>query len=287
LSEEQTYEEQELDPELMELAQGSSRDSVLRPILMLMVLVLGGFIINDWREELAYYFSPSEPVELGHITDFPERVSEDPTWRPDIPHNRYVSLTGIPIRRTLSNNYKYFKLIGGELYIEAPRDDAELSELERIERGDPQGDTDRSYFEGEGRALSFGAMPKRYATLRQYYSTNYNVTFCVDLDASSKRQLEAQRRDIATKMWATTYEEASAEEREARGMKSAPSQAELDELLEENPVCVDAWLLQSDKKPADHLWYVLLSAVFGLFMLVDLYFLGRWVLRAVSPQDDL
>ena len=256
---------------------------MLRPILMVMVLVLGAFILSDWKEELAYYFSSSTPIELGQVSEFPTRAEADPAWRPEIPHNRYVSLTGIPIRRSLSNQYKYYKLIGGELYVEAPRDDADLSEMERIQRGEAQGaESDRSYFEGGGRALSFSAMPKRYATLRNYYETRYATKFCADLDEPARKQLEAQRREMAVKIWKKTYEEAAEEEREK--MTPEPSKEKLDELMRENPVCVDAWLIQEGKQPKDHLWYVILSGVFALFMVVDLIFLVRWVVRAVRGR---
>lgn len=274
--------QEELDPELLELAAAAPRDSVLRPILMLMVLVLGVFIIKDWQEELAYYFSSSEPIELGQVSDFPDKAASDPDWRPEIPHNRYVSLTGIPIRRSLSKQYKYFKLIGGEIYIEAPRDDANLSEMERIQQGEPKGDTDRSYFEGAGRALSFSAMPKRYASLRQYYQTRYAIRFCADYEPREIAQLEEQRKELALKVWKKTYEEAPEEEKAK--MTPEPSQEKLQELITENPVCVDAWLIQEGKKPGDHLWYVILSGVFAAFMLVDLIFLIRWVTRAVRGR---
>lgn len=267
----------------MELAASAAPgESVLRPILMVMVLVLGGFILSDWKEELAYYFSSSEPVELGQVSEFPSRAEADPSWEPEIPHNRYVSLTGIPIRRSLSTQYKYFKLIGGELYVEAPRDDAELSEMERIQQGEPQADTDRSYYEGRGRALSFSAMPKRYATLRNYYETRYATRFCADLDEASRRQLEEQRREMAVKIWKKTYAEAGEEERAK--MAPEPGKEKLDELMRENPVCVDAWLIQEGKAPGDHLWYVILSAIFGVFMLVDVIFLVKWVTRAVRGR---
>ena len=280
-------QEQQLDPELMELARSgsSSGGSLLRPILMLMVLGLGCYILSDWREELEYYFSPSEPLELGSVTDFPARAEQEPGWSPQLPHNRYVALDGIPIRRSLSQRYQYSKLIGGEVYIEAERDDSELSELERIERGEPQGDRDRSYFEGSGRAVSFAAMPERYATLRSYYSGHYGVTFCVDVDEGTRRQLETQRRELIAKMWEKTYEETSQEEREARGMTPQPSQREVEELMRENPACVDAWLIQAGKAPGDHLWYVILSGLFALFMVVDLVVLTRWVIRAVRSHD--
>lgn len=276
----------ELDPELMELGKGSARRSVLRPVLMIGVLVMGSLILSDWREELSYFFSSSEPIQLGSVTDFPSRASEEEEgWSPELPHNRYVELQGIPTRRTLSKRYRYFKLIGGEIYVEALRDDADLSELERIEKGDPRADMDRSLYHGRGRALSFAAMPERYTTLRQYYSRNYNVTFCVDLDAQARAQIERKRRETIQQMWRKRYEEATAQERQAKGLSEEPTQAQIDELMASNPVCVDAWLIQDGRAPRDHWWHLVLASLFGLFMLVDAVFLVRWVMDFLRPDD--
>jgi len=281
------WEEDEYDPELMELADRQGSDSVLRPILMLMVLVLGAFILSDWQEELAYYFSPSEPIELGNVTDFPSQAADDPSWSPQIPHNRYVELSGIPAKRSISKRYKYFKLIGGEIYIEDLRDDADDSELERIKRGAPKAEIDRSYYSGKGRAMSFAAMPKRYTTLREYYTRHYGVMFCVDLDEKLRPQIEMKRRDTIRQMWRKQWEEASEAERAAEKLTEQPTDAEIEEIMENNPVCVDAWLIQGGQEPSDHLWYVILAGLFGLFMLVDLFFLVRWVARFIRPNDDL
>lgn len=280
-------EPDDYDPELIELGEAAGRDSVLRPILMLGVLVMGALIISDWREELAYYFSPSEPVALGDVTDFPVKASEDPNWSPDIPHNRYVEARGLPSKRTLSKHYKYFKLIGGEIYVEARRDDADLSELERIEQGTPKADADRSYFAGAGRALSFSAMPKRYATLRQYYSRNYGVAFCVDLDEQARAQIERKRRETIQQMWRKRWEEATPAEREAKHLTQAPTVDEVEQLMSQQPVCVDAWLIQAGRAPSDHWWYLALASLFGLFMLIDLVFLIRWTVRFLKPRDGL
>ncbi|MEC9397174.1 MAG: hypothetical protein VYE40_18135 [Myxococcota bacterium] len=282
------WDDDEVDPELVELGDAPVRDSVLRPILMLMVLVMGCFILSDWQEELAYFFSAKEAVQIGSVTDFPEKRAADPEWSPQMPHNRYVEVSGIGESPSLSKRYKYFKLIGGEVYIETLRDDAEASELEKLQKtGNERGDEPAEYFrfEAKGRALSFAAMPKRYATLRQYYSRYYNTTFCVDLDEGTRTQLERQQRDMITQIWKERYDGASAAEREKRGLTQTPTEEQVRERMEQRPVCVDAWLIQAHKSPTDHWWYLALASVFALFMLVDLIFLIRWIVRFLQPDD--
>ena len=274
--------EDEVDPELLGLSRGGGgRETVLRPILMLMVLALGVYILSDWREEVSYYFSDSSPITLGDVTDYPSKVEEEAGWQPSIPHNRYVKLSGIPTRRTISKQYTYSKLVGGEVYIEAAREDAHLSELEREARGEVRGETDRTYFDGAGRALSFSAMPKRYETLRQYYSASYGMAFCVDVDARAREQLVQQRREAIKQTWRKAWEELSEEERARHKRMPEPTEAEIAELLRDHPVCVDAWLIQAGKKPSDHLWYVVLSGLFLAFMVLDVVILVRWVMRAL------
>ena len=107
--------EEEIDPELLELAEPKRRKSILRPILFAAVIWFGISIIGDWQTELEYFVSSSEPVNVGAVQGFPDERADDPNWTPDIPHNRYVSVEGIPSRRAESDRYRFFKLIGGDV----------------------------------------------------------------------------------------------------------------------------------------------------------------------------
>ncbi|MEM1347399.1 MAG: hypothetical protein AAGI01_02510 [Myxococcota bacterium] len=277
----------EADPELVGLSAKGGRGSILRPILMIGVLVMGAWILSDWQEELAYLWSPSEAIEIGAVDEFPAKAAEQKNWSPDIPHNRYVSVSGVPVRRSISERYKYFKLVGGEVYIEQPREDYGRTTLEKELDGPPKADVDRTMFFGSGRAISFAAMPERYRRFRQYYDVNYNTTFCVDLSARELAQLERQRRDAVRTMWRKQYEEATLQERAKKKLTPDPTVAEIEEALSAQPACVHAWLIQVDKTPASHWWYLALSFIFVGFMLVDLVFLVRWITRFVKPDDGL
>ena len=114
--------EQEVDPELLELARESSQESALRPILFLGVIAVGFWVVSDFWPDVTYYFSSSEPVQIGQVTKMAGKRKEDPDWEPDLPHNRLVQLSGIPKRRSQSRLYRYFKLVGAPIYVEVPRE---------------------------------------------------------------------------------------------------------------------------------------------------------------------
>lgn len=277
--------EEDIDPELLELAESRERGSVLQPLLMIAVILVGIYILSDWREELGYFFSPSEPVEVGNVTEFPARAASTPGWTPTLPHNRYVSMQGIPTKRASSERYRFFKLVGGQIYVEEPREDfiedpleREIAEANRTDK-DKQSEIDRTYFQGSGRLLSTAFMPERYQGFRTYYRARYNITFCEELTAEERAQLAAQRRETVRTNWRKAYEQASAAEREAQGLTPEPTDAELQEILGSEPLCVDAFLLQDGVSPRDHWWYVAISAAIVLFMLFNLVMLGRWFYR--------
>ena len=189
-----------------------------------------------------------------------------------------VELRGITTRRSISTRHKYAKLIGGEVYVELPRDDRDESPLEREAKGPQQADRDRTMFEGVGRAIAFTSSPDHYQGLRQFYTRHYNTTFCVDVDEATLAQLEQKRREGILQTWRTLYDEASPEERVSRKMAPSPTAEQLDLLQREEPLCVDAYLIQVGVQPRDHWWYVALSALFILLMIFDVVMIVRWAL---------
>lgn len=267
-----------VDPELMALAQDRN-DSILKPILMIAVIALGFWIVDDWREELEYLFSSSEPIPVGSVTEFASEALKDPSFEPDIPHNRYVELSGIPTQRSQSERYTFFKLVGGEVYVERKREDADMDPLERELEGEPKGDVDRTYFEGRGRALAFSKMPSRYNGVRRYYQTRYGTVFCEQLDEAGREELLERKRDAIVLQWIEEYEEMSPEEQAESVMTPKPTEADIKRILSLDPVCVDAYLIQEDVEPKDHAWYLLLTAFFAAFIILNAVLLVRWIKR--------
>lgn len=267
-----------VDPELMALAE-SRNDSILKPILMIAVIALGFWIIDDWREELAYFFSPSEPVAIGSVTDFASEKLKNPDFEPDIPHNRYVELGGIPTQRSQSERFLFFKLVGGEVYVEAERADADMDPLQREMEGESKADIDRTYFEGRGRAMHFSRMPSRYNGVRRYYQSRYGTVFCEQLDAAGRKELLQRKRDAIRMQWIEEYEAMSPDERQNSVMTAEPTDKDVARIMSLDPVCVDAFLIREGVEPSDHIWYLLLTGFFVGFMIFNLVLLVRWIRR--------
>ncbi len=267
-----------VDEELMALAEAEP-PSILRPVLMIGVIAMAAWIVSDWQGELEYFFSSKEPVEIGDVTDFASEAAEDPEWTPDIPHNRYVKVSGIPSRRSQSARYRYAKLVGGWVFVEIPRDDYIEDPIERELQGEQKAEVDRTYFEGSGRALAFREMPERYRGLRHYYTSRYNIRFCDELTPAELREIQNRRRDSIIQQWSAEFEAATEEERLERSLTPQPTEEEIADILANNPACVDAYLIQVDNKPGDQHWYVLAALLFLGFMVFNVFMLIRWVRR--------
>lgn len=258
----------------MALAGTGSRPSILRPILMIAVIVLGGWIISDWRADLEYFLSNSEPVELGDAIEF--AVIGNDTEK-SLPHNQYVAISGIPTQRSQSTRYRFFRLIGAPIFVEQRRDDVIEDPLQRELEGDVKGDVDRTVFRGAGRLMKFSEMPQRYHGLRHYYRSRYNITFCEELTPQQHAEIKKRKRDAIVAQLKLEYTEASAEERERRKLTEAPNETLIDDLLESDPVCLEAWLLQDGAPPNSHTWYLVATLMFLAFMLFNVVMLVRWV----------
>lgn len=265
----------EVDGELLSLAEEVT-PSVLRPILMLGVIATALWIVSDWREEVEFFFSPSEPIALGEVTEFASREASDPNWRPEIPHNRYVSLGGIPTQRSQAARYTYSRLVGGWVFVEERRQGADGSITAEM-NDSPEGDIDRTIFQGVGRAIAFKQMPQRYNGLRDYYRTRYGLEFCETLRPEDIREMERRRRDVLISQWKVEFEAASPAERLEKQLSPMPTDGQIKEILDNNPACVDAYLVQVGVKPSDMIWYLVATAMFGGFMLFNLYGLFRWI----------
>lgn len=265
----------EPDPELLALAGASTRPSILRPFLMIAVIVLGLWIISDWRQELSYFMLDATPVDLGDAIEFADDE------RVELGHNVYVSVRGIPTQRSQSTRYRFFRLVGSPIFVEEKRDDVIEDPLQRELEGDAKGDVDRTIFQGAGRLMKFSEMPQRYQGLRHYYRSRYNLTFCEELTPAKYKEVEHRKRDAIIAQLRAEYSEADPEERARRKLTPEPPAELVEELLADDPVCVEAWLLQDDVPPRGHLWYLIATLMFLGFVLLNCVLLVRWVIAFV------
>lgn len=260
---------EEIDPELLALAD-PKHDTILKPFLMITVILMGFWVISDWKQELSYFFQSSTPTDLGDSMDMA------PTAK--IGHNTFVSTTGIPTRRSNADRYRYFSLVGSKIFVEQKRDDYIEDPLEREVNGN-KGDVDRVYFRGKGRILHFSKLGGRYNGLREYYTKRYNTGFCEQLSASAKEELLQRQRDAFLLFTKRTYDDASEKKRLEKSLKPKPSAEEIDAMEREEPVCIDAYLLQADVNPKSHWGYLISAMLFAFFMLFNFVLLIRWIKR--------
>lgn len=263
------FKDEEFDPELLALAD-PTHDTILKPFLMITVILLGFWVIKDWREELVYFFSAPVPVALGEAMDIPtDKI---------LPHNTYVKIKGIPTRRSVADRNRYFSLIGSNIIVEEKRADYIEDPIEREANG-KKGDVDRVYFDGKGRLTHFSKMGGRYNGIREYYSSRYDVNFCEQLTPKTKKEIRQRKRDAYILFYQNRFDAASPDIRAKKGLKKAPTEAELKAFEIDDPVCIDAYFLQAEISPKSHLNYLIATIVFGLFMMFNLFLLVRWIRR--------
>lgn len=257
----------EPDPELLQLRP---RINWLRPFLMIAVIAFSALILQKFRPELEYFFSPAEPIALGDATDFPTRAQTEPGWTPDLQHNRFVSLAGIPSRRTISCSppTRYFKLVGSHLYVEEPLSDVENAlECEKSKK-DPLGE-DIDFFAGQGRLLSMDRVGVRYDGLKDFYEAKFGELFCDRLTpAKEQKRLEDLRQILRGHL--------------TEKFKRPPTDAELEEALKKERVCHNAWVVLADRPPATYWPYVALAAFLALISLWNVAMLIRWSIRTAQ-----
>lgn len=271
-------EREQVDDELMALAQRREQGSVLQPILMLLVIAVLGSVVSDWRSEIAYFFEDSEPVALGDVTGWPAKMRDESGWEPPVAHNTFVSLEGVPSRRSEGGDWEFFKLVGGEVYVQREGRLAGMSALERemALTSDEPGDNDRTYYEGQGRLLSFASSGERLAGLKRFYGERYGMAFCEDYDAAGLERLAEERRETIRRNWTARYREATPEERAEEGWTERATEAEVQQVFESEPLCVNAYFVQDGRRPIDHWWYAVMALLMGLFAAFNVYKLVRW-----------
>lgn len=281
-------EPDDFDAELSELTSNRNRGSVLRPILMIIVILLVASVLHDWRDDLAYFFSSSQPVEVGDVAQFPVKMGEDPDWEPRITHNTYVAVEGMPTRMSGGSHYEVFRLIGGEIYVQrAVKDSEDEGDGDSLPaRGLNPGlpiDDHRERYVGEGRLISFASDPTRVAGIKQFFEDRYNTRFCEDFTERQIEDLKHQRLETLRSNWGERYEQADEEDRLERGLTAQPTEAEEQAHLQRHPVCVDAYLLHDDQHPRDHWWYVLFATLLSLFVLYNCFQLITWFRKWLKP----
>jgi hypothetical protein len=244
-----------------------------RPIIMIAVMSFAVYLLTRYTEEVEYLFGPTEAHTVGNVIDFAAKSAEDPGWRPNLPHNRLVDVSGIPSRTSLSCQSRpptrYFKLVGGHVYVEEPLDDMNLLECEaRAQRRTQYQIEDTPFFEGRGRAISMKKAGDRYQGFRIFYERSYGDLFCASI-TEAKRE---ERRGLLRQVIRASHKSKTGQEITDEALATA---------LDKETICHEAWLIQIGKEPqtfASWLWPPI-----GLILIIlwDIVALILWTRRTL------
>jgi hypothetical protein len=263
----------EVDPELESLRP---QINWFRPVLMIVVMCFAAYVATKFEEELRYFFSPNEPVDIGDVTDYADRADKDPAWSPNIPHNRLVRLSGLPDHEKTSiacsarPPSRFYKLIGAQLYVQVP-----LGELSAIaceaERKPGDAWEETPFFDGlVGRAIDFKQTQNpRYEGFKRFYEQTTGQLFCANMtDARREARIDLLRQLLREKHKAQHGD--------------YPSDALLQQQLAKEPLCHDAFLVLGDDRPIDYWPYLAVVIVLGLIVLWNITALALWLRRLLQ-----
>ncbi len=293
--ENETDADEEIDPELRELAGYRPEGSVLRPVIFVAVMALGLWIYMDWRPELRYFWSEWEPVDVGDMTtEFPHDEVGEPTEPGEsvLPHNRFVRLRGItePGIEPEGGGYTFYMIRGAPVYVMMPDDSGQstreemMNEAKRMTLADLQDAGQSREIDTTGRLIDMSRMPNRFEGFKKFFKEKFGVEFCSMYSASELQRRKERRREIVREQLRMAYEEASPEEREQRGLKSAPTESQIDRAMKDEKICEQAYLFRAGQTPKSFWWYAALLGLYGLFMALNGWWLIKWI-RAFAQRD--
>jgi hypothetical protein len=257
----------EVDPELENLRP---QINWFRPFLMILVMVFSVYVSTKFEEELTFFLSPSEPVDVGNLTE--NATNSDAPL--DIPHNRLVRVSGVPahehtsISCAASPPSRFFKLIGAPVYIQYPLGDDVSAIACEAERKPGDVFEEAAYVdEVVGRAVSFEATQSgRYDGFKRFYEQTSGVLFCSSMtEARREARINMLRQLLREKHKAQNGQ--------------YPSEEELQKELSKETLCQHAFLIQGEVTPSDYWHYLAVVIILGLIALWNVVALVLWIRR--------
>lgn len=171
----------------------------LNSLLMLGVIAFVPWYIYGDRQDIAYFFSSSEPVDLGRADAYSMGIDAE---KPEYPNNRYVRIQGIPIRQVgiqmrdtpLAGNVVklVYQLMGSPIYIEENAKDSKYAEFisKTTTSFRPDAAIDPVDITGRLRRFDSGDETK-YIPVRNYYSEKYGTQFCENMAPTERKRKAA------------------------------------------------------------------------------------------------
>lgn len=169
----------EVDPELMRIPRRRRRR---HPVIALVVIALGLYVMWFLREDFLYFFQPREPVDLGEVSQLAQKGIK-------LRHNSHVTLQGAPDRKNAlilesrSGYESFFRLLQSDSLVFVQRHRALRSSDQEISSTHT------------GRLVRFDSLP--YAdNMRAYFGKN--MTLAHDLPYAAVAHARRAGQDSAT-----------------------------------------------------------------------------------------
>ncbi|MBN1947527.1 MAG: hypothetical protein JW797_17785 [Bradymonadales bacterium] len=258
-----------VDPELLLLPR---RPPILQLLLLLAVMAFTGFIAFTYRLELAYFFAPRLPVEMGAIEQLAAPLAQNPDLLLAHGSNVYAHLSGIPQRRAITTSYQYHQLVGATVFTQEPRQDGGPMWRDiRLRTPAIQSRRERTYLDATGRLLRFEDLQSRHRGFIDFYQNGYNIHFCSHPLSSTQlhylRHLKEELRDQLQSQ-----------------LGQPPTDTQLEDAVAQQFPCQHGFLFQVGKKPEDNLPYVFLFAFLALIELAGVVLVARWIQLTWKPS---
>ena len=176
--------------------------SASKAMLMLCVLIIIPWVISGNRSNIAYFFSSSEALDLGDSSDYIRNSKNTQAKEQNFEDNRLVKISGFPVRQIaiktkdggLTHKTKLiYQLMGSGIYVEEPLENSKYAQFLSSTKTQFSQDAGVVAVQVEGRLRRFDtADANQYASVRDYYTNNYDVTFCNTLSENEKAKRRAQ-----------------------------------------------------------------------------------------------
>lgn len=173
----------------------------INTLLMLGVTVFVPWYVYNDRQDLAYFFSSGEAVELGDAASY--RMVDGEASKPqDFPDNRLVHMTGIPIRHvgiqskdtpfSTPTKRLIYMLMGSSVYIKEDMENSKYAAFMSRTSTSFGADIGVDPIEMTGRMRRFDtAETKQFAPVRDYYAEHYGTVFCQGMSESERKRKAA------------------------------------------------------------------------------------------------
>ena len=179
---------------------GARKLSPISAFLMVGVCAFIPWYIWGQRQDLAYFFSSSEPIDLGIAQDY-HLVSEGEQAKAEhFEDNRYVRIEGIPIRHVgiqvseiplfPKKKKLVYQLMGSTVYIQEDMENSRFASFMAQTSPTLNQNMGVEQIEIKGRLRRFDSVDdKRYSAVRGHYTDKYGTIFCQGMsDAERKRK---------------------------------------------------------------------------------------------------